>query len=184
MNQPMSPSGGPVHEKSPATKPVNVVKLWLGLAVALVLAAVFAGWVLARWVHVRPPIRSLAVLPFGNVSGDPGQEKFVRSMTDELTAELARIHGLRIISPNAALAAGGADKSLPQIANKLKLDALVEGSVLRSSKEVRITVKLMDARNGKLIWAQDFEGQIQDIPSFQRNVAKEIASQARVPPLQ
>ncbi|MGH9520231.1 MAG: tetratricopeptide repeat protein, partial [Terriglobales bacterium] len=154
--------------------------LWAVAVAGFAIAAALTGLSVMRWEHAREPVRSLAVLPLQNLSGDPSQDYFAAGMTDELTTELARIHGLRVVSRTSAVAASNAKSSLPQIAAALKVDAVVEGSVLRSGNEIRITAQLIDARSDKHLWAQSFEGQATDILSLQDTVAGEIAAQAQV----
>jgi TolB-like protein/DNA-binding winged helix-turn-helix (wHTH) protein/Tfp pilus assembly protein PilF len=129
----------------------------------------------------QPQIKSLAVLPLENLSGDPSQEYFAEGMTDELITELARIPALRVVSRTSVMQVQdkGVRKPLQQIADELKVDALVEGSVVRSGDKVRITAQLIDARNDKHLWAQSFESQTSDVLSLQDSVAREIASQTK-----
>jgi len=155
--------------------------LWLAGAAAGCLGLLIAlAWVV--WVHGRgaAPIRSLAVLPLQNLSGDPGQEYFADGMTDELITELAGIPNLRVVSRTSVMGIKGTHRSLRQIADELRVDAIVEGSVVRSEDRVRITAQLIDARTDKHLWAQSFEGPSGDILSLQDSVAKEIAAHARV----
>ncbi|HET7104788.1 MAG TPA: tetratricopeptide repeat protein [Terracidiphilus sp.] len=154
--------------------------LWAVTLGCSLATAALAAWNLMRWERAREPIRSLAVLPLQNLSGDLGQNYFAAGMTDELTTELARIHGLRVVSRTSAVAASRSQSSLPQIAAALKVDAVVEGSVSRSGNEIRITAQLIDARSDKHLWARSFEGQATNILSLQDTVADEIAAQAQV----
>jgi TolB-like protein/DNA-binding winged helix-turn-helix (wHTH) protein len=147
-----------------------------------VISLATLGWrnrFLAR--AAEPQIKSLAVLPLENLSGDPSQEYFADGMTDELITELARIPGLRVVSRTSVMQVQGkgVHKSLQQIAGALNVDALVEGSVVRSGDKVRITAQLIDARNDKHLWAQSFESQTSDVLSLQDSVAREIASQTK-----
>jgi TolB-like protein/DNA-binding winged helix-turn-helix (wHTH) protein/Tfp pilus assembly protein PilF len=150
---------------------------WLAAAAALLIGA---GWLARNHLKAAAPIRSLAVLPLENLSGDPSQEYFADGMTDELITELAHIHDLRVVSRTSVMQDKGSHKSLQQIANELNVDAIVEGSIVRSGDKVRITAQLIDARSDRHLWAQSFEGQSSDIVALQDSVAKEIASQARV----
>ncbi len=125
------------------------------------------------------PIRSLAVLPLQNLSGNPNEEYFADGMTDELITELAHIPGLRVVSRTSVMQDKGAGKSLAQIARELDVDAIVEGSVARSGDRARITAQLIDARSDKHLWAQSFEGPLGDILSLQDSVAREISLQTR-----
>jgi TolB-like protein/DNA-binding winged helix-turn-helix (wHTH) protein/Tfp pilus assembly protein PilF len=130
--------------------------------------------------ETRLPIRSLAVLPLDNLSGDPSQEYFADGMTDELITELARIPNLRVVSRTSVMASKGTHRSLPDIARDLDVDAIVEGSIVRSGDRIRITAQLIDARTDRHLWAQSFEGPSSDILSLQDSVAQQIANQARL----
>jgi TolB-like protein/DNA-binding winged helix-turn-helix (wHTH) protein len=143
------------------------------------VAVAFSIWSLVR-ERARAHVRSLAVLPLQNLSGDPGQDYFAAGMTDELITELAHIQGLRVVSRTSAVLASQSQKSLSQIADALNVDAVVEGSVLRSGNQIRITAQLIDARSDKHLWAQSFEGQANDIFALQDTVAHEIAAQTQV----
>ncbi len=141
----------------------------------------------ARFLHrdSRAVIGSLAVLPLQNLSGDPGEEYFADGMTDELITELARIPNLRVVSRTSVMADKGARRPLPDIARQLGVDAIVEGSIVRSGDRIRITAQLIDARTDRHLWAQSFEGPASDVLSLQDSVAQQIATQARlvlVPP--
>jgi TolB-like protein/DNA-binding winged helix-turn-helix (wHTH) protein/Tfp pilus assembly protein PilF len=150
---------------------------WLMLAMCLSLVAIVCLWIRHRRVHVEEPIRSLAVLPLYDLSPGTREDYFADGMTDELITELARIPGLRVVSRTSVMQDKGARKSLPRIAQELGVDAIVEGSVVRSGDRVRITAQLIDARSDKHLWAQSYEGQLGDILSLQDNVAREISLQ-------
>jgi TolB-like protein/DNA-binding winged helix-turn-helix (wHTH) protein len=126
-----------------------------------------------------PLIRSLAVLPLQNLSGDPSQEYFADGMTEELINELSRLSGLKVISRTSITRYRNTDKSLPQIAHELNVDAIVEGSVLRSGDRVRITAQLHAASDASL-WADAYERNLQDMLALQSTVARAIADRIRV----
>ncbi|MBZ5625243.1 MAG: winged helix-turn-helix domain-containing protein [Acidobacteriia bacterium] len=117
----------------------------LPLALAALLAAGLALW-LGWGRFTRGPIRSIAVLPLQNLSGDPGQGYFADGLTDELTTNLARIGSLRVISRTSTLRYTDHRKSMGQIARELSVDAVIEGSVVRSGNRVRVTAQLIDGR--------------------------------------
>ena len=151
-------------------------------AVVLVIAAL-VGWSLMnrREQSTSKPagpsaIRSIAVLPLLNLSGDPQQQFFADGMTDELITSLAQISSLRVISRTSAMAYLGTHKSAPQIASELGVDALVEGSVVRSGSSVRITAQLIQGASDRHLWAQSYERQLSDILTVQGEVAQEIAA--------
>jgi len=163
---------------------VRLVLLFSGVAVLpTIVVACFASLAIA-WLlvarHHSAPIRSLAVLPLVNLSGDPSQEYFADGMTDELITELARIPNLRVVSRTSVMAEKGSRLPLPDIARQLDVDAIVEGSIVRSGDRIRITAQLIDARTDRHLWAQSFEGPASDVLSLQDSVAQQIATQARL----
>jgi TolB-like protein len=99
------------------------------------------------------PIDSLAVLPLANQSGDPEQEYFVDGITEALITDLAKISALKVISRNSSMRYKDTVKSIPEIAEELGVDALIEGSVLRSGNQVRVTAQLIEARSDQYLWA-------------------------------
>ena len=126
------------------------------------------------------PIRSLAVLPLENLSGDPAQEYFADGMTESLIARLAKIGTLRVISRTSAMLYKGIRKPLPEIARELKVDAIVEGSVLRSGEQVRITAQLIRAATDEHLWAETYDRDLRDILALQSEVARAIAQEIQV----
>ena len=151
---------------------------WM-LALILPFVLLFAFLLRFRTHKSDPaaPIRSLAVLPLQNLSGNPNEEYFADGMTDELITELAHIPGLRVVSRTSVMQDKGSRKSLAQIALELNVDAIVEGSVVRSGDRARITAQLIDTRSDNHLWAQSFEGPLGDILSLQDSVAREISLQ-------
>jgi TolB-like protein/Tfp pilus assembly protein PilF len=149
------------------------------------LALVLSLPILAVWLfrsRDRAPIgiRSLAVLPLDNLSGDASQNYFADGMTDELITDLAQISALRVISRTSIMVYKGARKPLPQIARELNVDAVVEGTVLRSGNQVRITAQLIEASTDKHLWSQSYEGELRDTLALQQRVAGAIADQIRI----
>ncbi len=126
-------------------------------------------------------IRSIAVLPLDNYSGDPSQEYFADGMTDELTTDLATISQLRVISRGSVMQFKGDHRPpTPQIAKLLNVDAVVEGSVLRVGDKVRITAQLIDAPADKHLWAKSYERDSKDVLALQDEVASAIAKEIEV----
>jgi TolB-like protein len=123
------------------------------------------------WMFLRSrpaaPIRSLAVLPLAKLSGDPSQEYFSDGMTDELITELGQSSELRMISRTSVMSYKGAHSPLPEIARRLNVDAVVEGTVLRSGNQVRITAQLILAAADKHLWAKSYEGDLRDTIGLQ-----------------
>jgi len=128
----------------------------------------------------RVRIRSLAVLPLENLSGNPEEEFFADGMTDALITTLAQISALRIISRTSVMRHKGAQKPLRQIARELKVDAVVEGTVVRSGNRVRIAGQLIDARTDTHLWAKKYESDLRDILAVQSDVAQAIAHEIEI----
>jgi len=119
--------------------------------------------------------QSLAVLPLENLSGDPSQDYFADGMTDELITNLGQIGSLRVISRTSVMQYRGVHKPLPQIARELNVDTIVEGTVVRSGGQVRITAQLIQASADKHLWAQSYERDLKDVLGLQREIANAIA---------
>ena len=162
---------------------------WLALGIAALLLAALAvvvglnvgGWrdrLLDRAAAAR--IESLAVLPLENLSGDPQQDYFADGMTEELIADLGQIEALRVISRTSVMRYKKTDKPLPQIAKELKVDAVIEGSVLRAGNRVRVTAQLIRASTDRHLWAQSYERELGDVLALQGDVARAIAEQVRI----
>src|SRR5436305_4890538 len=161
-------------------------RAWKIVGVALVLLAVIFVVCVFLWKRQPPvnafissPIRSLAVLPLENLSSD-SEDYFADGMTDELITDLAQISALRVISRTSVMPYKGVRKPLPQIARELSVDAVVEGTVLRSGKQVRITAQLIRAPVDKHLWAESYEGEVGDTFALQKKVARAIAEQIRI----
>ena len=160
-------------------------RLWLtrwvifALTLVLILPILFVLLLRSRG-RVPAGIRSLAVLPLDNLSGDASQNYFADGMTDELITDLAQISALRVISRTSVMAYKGARKPMPQIARELNVDAVVEGTVLHSGDQVRITAQLIEASTDKHLWSQSYEGEFRDTLALQKRVAREIADQIRI----
>jgi TolB-like protein/DNA-binding winged helix-turn-helix (wHTH) protein len=153
------------------------------LGVAAVLAVAVLAWGIGRRVRAGgslSPIRSIAILPLLNLSNDPQQEYFVDGMTDELITDLAKIGELRVISRTSVMPYKGTHKSLGAIAGELHVDALVEGTVLRSGNRVRVTAQLLRASPERHLWADSYQGDLTDVFSLQDRVARSIAREVRV----
>ena len=149
----------------------------LAVAVALDTAS------LREWIRgpgSSSPIRSLLVLPLKNLSGDPEQEYFADGMTDALNAHLAGVSALRVISQTSSLLYKGTRKPLSQIAHELNVDAVVEGSVLRSGDRVRISVQLIQVPLEKRVWGQTYQRNLRDVLDLQSEVARAIVDEIRI----
>jgi len=124
-----------------------------------------------------PPIRSVAILPIANLSGDPSQEYFADAMTDGLITDLARIGIFQVTSRSSVMQYKFVNKPLPQIAHELQVDAIIEGSVSRSANQARLDVKLVRAPSDRYLWVQTYERDIRDTVALQNDVAEDITQE-------
>ncbi len=122
-------------------------------------------------------IRTLAVLPLENLSGDPGQEFFADGMTDALISDLARIKALRVISRSSVMRFKGVRRPLREIAAELGVEGILEGTVIRSGDRVRVTAQLSDAGSENLLWSERYERDMTDILMLQSDVAAAVAQE-------
>lgn len=151
-------------------------------------AAVFSGLLLVvgvawlAWQHFAGQphvIRSIAVIPLQNLSGDSSQDYFADGMTEELITELSRIESLRVISHTSVMGYKGTKKHLPEIASELGVDAILEGSVIRENNNVRVTVQLLDGPADRHLWGEEYERPLNGVLNLQREVSRVIAQQVR-----
>jgi TolB-like protein/DNA-binding winged helix-turn-helix (wHTH) protein/Flp pilus assembly protein TadD len=152
------------------------------VGLALVVVAVVLVWRRER-IPARTPrahVQSLAVLPLENLSHDPDQEYFSDGMTDAVITDLAQIGALKVISRTSVMHYKKTDKTLPEIARELNVDAIVEGAVARDANHVRITAQLVDARTDQHLWAQSYEGDLRDVLRLQDQVALAIVKEIKV----
>ncbi|HEY3619606.1 MAG TPA: winged helix-turn-helix domain-containing protein [Candidatus Sulfotelmatobacter sp.] len=168
-------SGVPAHSRS---------RTGAALAVTLVTLVVIglALWLVPIVSHrtsAALPLRSIAVLPLDNLSGDPSQDFFVDAMTDELITDLAKVGALRVTSRTSVMRYKGTKKSLPQIAKELNVDGIIEGSVTRSGNRVRITAQLLNAPADRHLWAETYDRDLGDVLKLQSEVAEAIAQHVR-----
>jgi TolB-like protein/DNA-binding winged helix-turn-helix (wHTH) protein/Tfp pilus assembly protein PilF len=156
-------------------------RAWIPAMAAAALIAAFAfniaGIRNRAFARGVPPIHSIVVLPLVNLSGDPAQEYFADGMTDALITELAQFGSLRVISRTSAMHYKGSHQPLPEIARELNVEAVVEGSVIRSGDRVRITAQLLEARSDRHLWAKAYERDIREILPLQREVVDSILSE-------
>jgi serine/threonine protein kinase/Tfp pilus assembly protein PilF len=124
-------------------------------------------------------IRSLVVLPLGNVSNE-AEEYFADGMTDALIASLARLPSLRVISRTSAMHYKEVRKPLPEIARELNVDLVLEGSVIRAGQRARIAVQLIDAKKDSHLWAQSYERDLVDVLMLQDEIASAVAHEIRI----
>ncbi len=178
-----SPSLPPSSSLEAPVVPVRSRRRAIFIAALLTIVAIAAVLVLLPTLSHRaaatPSVRSIAVLPLANFSGDPAQEFFVDGMTDELITDLAKIGALRVVSRTSVMRYKGTKKGLPEIARELNVDGIVEGSVMRSGQRVRITAQLLYGPTDKHLWAETYDRDLGDVLSLQSEVAQAIAQQVR-----
>jgi TolB-like protein/Tfp pilus assembly protein PilF len=124
-------------------------------------------------------IRAIAVLPLENLSGDPEQEYFADGMTEALIVDLAKIRLLRVISRTSVMHYKGQHRPLPEIAEELNVDAVIEGTVMRAGDHVRISAQLIDARSDTHLWSERYDRELSDVLALQSDVARAVAEQIR-----
>jgi TolB-like protein/Tfp pilus assembly protein PilF len=172
-------------EAAAAARPRLALLTWGAGGLAALLVFLFAwniGGLRERLLHRRavPTIRSLAVLPLANLSGDPSQDFFSDGMTAELIRDISKIAQLRVVSRTSVMSYKGTHTPLQQIARELKVNALLEGTVARSGNRVRITVGLYDGASDRELWSGTFERDLNDVLALEDQVAHAIATQIRL----
>jgi TolB-like protein/DNA-binding winged helix-turn-helix (wHTH) protein/Flp pilus assembly protein TadD len=160
-------------------------KLWFVAGLLAVMLVLFVGFNIGglRQRLLRTSagrIQSLAVLPLENLSGDPAQEYFADGMTEALITDLGKIGELRVISRTSVMRYKGTKKPLREIASELQVDALVEGTVVRSGDRVRVTANLVQASPEKHLWAASFERELRDVLALQDDVSRAIANDIQI----
>ena len=156
----------------------------LGALVALLSAAAGAAIVMLRDPEPAAPAafrgRSIAVLPFDNLSNDPAQDYFSDGMTEALITDLAKISALKVISRTSIMRYKGAErKPLPEIARELKVDTVIEGAVLTAAGRVRVSVNVVDGPSDRQLWTDSFERELRDTLVLQSEIARAVAYQVR-----
>ena len=147
-------------------------------SLALVVILTGMAWKFAvRRERAASRLHSLAVLPLVNLSEDPSREFFADGMTEELITDLAKIGAFKVISRTSSMHYKGSSKTLPQIAQELNVDALVEGSVMLSGQRVKIIAQLIRAANDQHLWAGKYERDARDVLTLQDQVALDIANE-------
>ncbi|HUM04596.1 MAG TPA: winged helix-turn-helix domain-containing protein [Terriglobales bacterium] len=172
---PVETPGAPVMQPAPKG---NRRAFTAGLSFAVALLAVLVALWLTR--SQAPPVHSLAVLPFSNLTGDVQQDYFADGMTDALITDLAKVRGLKVISRTSVMRFRDTRRPLPEIARTLGVDSILEGSVQRSGQHVRITAQLIHAESDTHIWADSYERDFRDILTLQGEVAQAIVREIKV----
>jgi TolB-like protein len=179
-------AAGTTEKSTPAARSSGRLPGWLAVATLTVLAAVAAAYWRDR------PVRSaarpaggrvmLAVLPFANLSGDPSQDYFADGLTEEMITDLGRLNpqALGVIARTSAMRYKHTQKDVSQIGRELGVGYVLEGSVRREDQTVRISAQLIQVSDQTHVWAQNYQQQVKDILSVQRDVAQAIAGKIRI----
>jgi TolB-like protein/DNA-binding winged helix-turn-helix (wHTH) protein/Flp pilus assembly protein TadD len=133
-----------------------------------------------RFRHPPSAIHSLAVLPLRNLSGDPNQEYLADGMTEALIGRLANIHNLRVISRTSVMQFKDTHLSVPQIAEALRVDAVVEGSVIREGGRIRVTAQLIRGATDDHFWSETYDRELRDVLALESEVSQSIAAKIEV----
>jgi TolB-like protein/Flp pilus assembly protein TadD len=158
-------------------------RLWLvlcGIAVLALGAVAYRTTRSRAGGATRSKIKSLAVLPLKNLSGDPAQEYFADGMTEELIGRLSNIRGLRVISRTSAMHFKHTQLPLPEIARTLQVDAIVEGSVMREGNRLRVHAQLIRAATDEHFWSENYDREVGNALVLQSEVAESIARRVEV----
>jgi TolB-like protein/DNA-binding winged helix-turn-helix (wHTH) protein/Flp pilus assembly protein TadD len=161
-----------------APKPVKV--LFAAIFMLAAIAAAFVTYQIASKKAKQPAIRSLAVLPLQNLSGDPAQQYLADGMTEELIGRLSEIRHLRVISHTSVMRFKNTQLSIPEIARMLAVDAVVEGSVMRDGGRIRIHAQLIRAASDEHFWSESYDRELRDVLAMDADVAQAVARKVEV----
>jgi TolB-like protein len=167
-------------ELEPSSVPARRARRWWVLGVVAFLALLTFGYVLIplRTKDAnRRKINSLAVLPLKNLSGDPSQEYLADGMTEALIGGLSKIRDLRVISRTSVMRFKDTQLTVPEIANALRVDAVVEGSVIREGSRIRVHAQLIRAATDEHVWSEAYDREFRDVLTLQSDVAEAVAEQ-------
>jgi TolB-like protein/DNA-binding winged helix-turn-helix (wHTH) protein/Flp pilus assembly protein TadD len=170
-------TGAPPHPRT--LTPTTKRNYFLAAFSLLIMITAVVGWPW-RSQRIVVPIRSLAVLPLANLSGNPAQDYFADGMTEALITELGKVSALRVISRQSTTQYKGTKKSVPEIARELNVDAVVEGSVLPDGDRVRVWVQLIQAAPERHLWAESYDRQRRDVLALDGEVARTVAGKVKI----
>jgi len=175
------PSDPPMPETQTAFLPAHWRLLLAGVAALAVFSIVFALYRSTGANRLKqPPIKSVAVLPLANLSGDPSQDYLADGMTEALIGRLAGIHDLRVTSRTSSMRFKDTKLSIPEIARSLSVDAIVEGSVIREGNRIRVHAQLIRAATDEHFWSEAYDRELRDVLSLQNDVAQSIARKVEI----
>ena len=172
----------PMHGEGEDREGIPRARRWLLLALAAgvgLFAVTYAMWH-RRADATGPKIKSIAVLPMKNLSGDAAQEYLADGMTEEIIGRLSAIHGLRVISRTSVMRLKEAKLSVPEIAKQLGVDAVVEGSVIRDHSRIRVHAQLIRAATDEHLWSESYDRELRDVLTLESDVAEAIVQKVDV----
>ena len=173
----------PVRETGASRRHPVFAPRWLAVGGLVMLALAVTAYTIRRVATTeaaRPRIASIAVLPLENLSGDAAQEYFADGMTEALIGNLARIRALRVVSRTSVMRYKVGRPSISEIARALNVDAVIEGSVQRTSDRVRISIQLIHAATDAHLLAREYDRELTDVLKLQGEVARAVAEEIRV----
>ena len=172
----------PVVSVVPAVAAVPATRRWFRYALLIALTLLVAAIAYALYTREKPTpaISSIMVLPLENISGDPAEEYFADGMTDALIGDLAKLGGLHVISRTSSMHYKGTKKPLPEIANEIKVDAIVEGTVQRSGDRVVVRAQLIHAASDRHLWVNTYTRDVRDVLDLQSEIAQAIAREVQI----
>lgn len=174
------PTEGPKNDHEPASPRARG---WLALGAVVLLGLLGVTYVMTRNRSrdtASPKVKSLAVLPLKNLSGDPTQEYLADGMTEDLIGRLSGIRDLRVISRTSAMRFKESRMSTPEIAKALQVDAIVEGSVIREGSRIRVHAQLIRAATDEHFWSESYDRELRDALALESDVAQAIARRVEV----
>ncbi|HYV90559.1 MAG TPA: adenylate/guanylate cyclase domain-containing protein [Chitinophagales bacterium] len=164
--------GHPVADKQPSFKRFLITA---GTIIIGIVVAVFLYELFFPPTSTYSGLKTIAVLPFANLSSQQDDEYFTDGMCDEVLTQLSKIGSLNVISRTSTLQFKGTKKTMKEIGKQIGADVLLEGSVQKSNDKIRINVQLIDARNDRHLWAETYDRELKDVFAIQTDIAKQIA---------
>ncbi len=175
-----SMEGQPVLPRAEEARAPRRVKVLLALIVMALIAAAFVEYQIGSRKAKKPTIRSLAVLPLQNLSGDPAQQYLADGITEELIGRLSEIRNLRVISRTSVMRFKDTQLSVAEIARMLGVDAVVEGSVMREGSRIRVHAQLIRAASDEHFWSESYDRELRDVLAMDADVAQAVAEKVEV----
>jgi TolB-like protein/DNA-binding winged helix-turn-helix (wHTH) protein/Tfp pilus assembly protein PilF len=175
-----SMAGQPVLPRAEEARTPRRVKVLLALIVMALVAAAFVEYQIGSRKAKKPTIRSLAVLPLQNLSGDPAQQYLADGITEEVIGRLSGIRNLRVISRTSVMRFKDTQLSVAEIARMLGVDAVVEGSVMREGSRIRVHAQLIRAASDEHFWSESYDRELRDVLAMDADVAQAVAEKVEV----